>query len=162
MHEEPLAGNECPEGETIVRLIDSTIRLCAPTLGVGRRWLKELLGELGVKIRVSEGCLQDLVNDADAATRCRLSASAERQSYLSCLREELASRAEFVRRWTFSDERIDSSDLRFETLVRIARNYALPRPWKLSDPVATTSERRQPYYWRWASRSPAAAALPRA
>jgi hypothetical protein len=145
-----------------MRFIDSTIRLCAPSLGVGRRWLKEKLAELGVKIHLSEGCLQDLVTDAYAATRHRLSASAEDQSYLGCLREELASRAEFIRRWTVSDERIDASDNRFATLVRIARNYALPRPWKLSDPVATTSARRQPSYWRWASRSRGLEVMPQA
>ncbi len=145
-----------------MRLIDSTVRLCAPSLGVGRRWLREQLGDLGVKIHLSEGCLQDLVSDADAATWSRLSASAEPRGYLSCLREELASRAEFIRHWTFSDERIDSSDSRFEALVRIARNYALPRPWRLSEPVATTSARRQPCYWRWASPVQGAVAAPRA
>ncbi len=162
MHAAPLAGNECPEGENVMRFIDSTIRLCAPSLGVGRRWLREQLAELGVKIPVSEGCLQDLLSDADAATRRRLSAAAEKQSYLSCLREEVAGRAEFVRRWTCSDERIDTNDNKVETLVRIARNYALPRPWKLSEPVATPCVRQQPSYLKWASHARGMEAMPRA
>jgi hypothetical protein len=145
-----------------MRLINSTTRLCAPSLGVGRRWLREQLAELGVKVRLSEGCLHDFVNDADAATWRRLSATAERQSYLSCLREELAARAEFIRRWTDSDERMDINDNRIGALVRIARNYALPRPWKLSDPVATTRTRQQPSYWKWASRTRGIEVMPRA
>jgi hypothetical protein len=149
------------KGKTVMRLIDSTIRLCAPSLGVGRRWLREQLAELGVKIPVSEGCLQDLLNDADAATRSRLSASTERQSYLTCLREEVAARAEFIRRWTSSDERIDTNDNKAEALVRIARNYALPRPWKLTEPVATPCARQQLSYWRWASRARGIEAMPR-
>jgi hypothetical protein len=151
MHDEP--AGDCPEGEIIMRLIDATIRLCAPSLGVGRRWLKEQLAELGVKILLSEGCLQDLVDDADAATWQRLSASHERRGYLSCLREELAARAEFVRRWTCCDERIESDDERSSALVRIARNYALPRPWKLTEPVATARSARQPSYWKWPTRT---------
>jgi hypothetical protein len=134
-----------------MRLIDSTIRLCAPSFGVGRRWLREQLAELGVKILLTEGCVQDLVNDADAATSQRLSASSEPQRYLRCLREELALRAEFIRRWTCCDERIESNDERLRALVRIARNYALPRPWRLTDPVARAAERPQPSYWKWAS-----------
>ena len=139
------------EGEVIVRLIDTAIRLCAPSLGVGRRWLKDQLAELGVRTPLSEGCLQDLVNDADAAAWRHLSASPEPRGYLSRLREELAARAEFVRCWTCCDERIDCDDERSAALVRIARGYALPRPWKLAEPVARTSERRHPSYWNWAS-----------
>ncbi len=130
-----------------MRLIDATIRLCAPR----RRWLKEQLAERGVKILLSEGCLQDLVNDADAAAWRRLSASAGSCGFLTCLREELEARAEFVRCWTGCDERIESDDERRAILVRIARKYALPRPWKLSEPVARACVRRQPSYWKWAS-----------
>jgi len=149
-----------PEGEITMRLIDATIRLCAP--GLGRRWLKEQLTELGVKIPLSEGCLQDLVDDADAATWRRLSAACETGGYLSCLREELAARAEFVRCWTGCDERIESGDERFAILVRIARNYALPRPWKLTEPVARACARRAPSYWKWASGSVGMALMPHA
>jgi hypothetical protein len=134
-----------------MRFIDSTMRLCAPGLGVGRRWLREQLAELGVKIPLTEGCLQDLVNDADAESWRRIAASAEPQSYLRCLREQLAARAEFIRRWTCCDERIDSGDERLGSLVRIARNYALPRPWKVTEPIAKACARQQPTYWKWAS-----------
>jgi len=150
------------KGKITMRLIDSTIRLCAPSLGVGRRWLREQLMQLGVKIHLSEGCLQDFAADADSASVRRVSAALEGQSYLSCLREELATRAEFIRRWTSSDERIDADDERFKILVRIARNYALPRPWKVSEPVATPCASRIPSYWKWASRTSAMQALPQA
>ncbi|HTX23660.1 MAG TPA: hypothetical protein VMD03_03300 [Steroidobacteraceae bacterium] len=136
-----------------MRLIESTIRRCAPGLGVGRRWLKDLLAELEVRVHLCEGCLQDLANDAEAEVGRRLSIAADSQSYLRCLREELAARAEFVRRWTSSDERIDASDDTLHALVRIARNYALPRPWRLSEPVATAAVRQPPSYYRWASRT---------
>jgi len=132
-----------------MRLIDSTVRLCAPSLGVGRRWLREQLAELGVKIHVTEGCLQDLVSDADAASWRRVSDALEGQGYLSCLREELASRAQFICRWTSSDERMSGDDDRLTTLVRIARNYALPRPWKVPEPAATAVSRK-PSNWKWA------------
>jgi hypothetical protein len=161
MHES-VAGNDCPEGETTMRLIDSTIRLCAPSLGVGRRWLREQLAELGVKIILSEGCLHDLVNDADATSCRRVSAAVEGQSYLSCLREELAERAEFIWRWTASDERIEGDDDRLTVLVRIARKYALPRPWKLSEPVATACASQKPTYWKWASGTASMQALTQA
>ena len=145
-----------------MRLIDSTIRLCAPRLGVGRRWLKEQLAELGVKIHLSEGCLEELVEDADAASCRRMSAALEGESYLSCLRDELAARAEFIRHWTASDERIDGDDDRLTILVRIARNYALPRPWKVPEAVATAHTSRNPSYWKWASRAVSMEILPQA
>ncbi len=134
-----------------MRLIDSTIRRCVPGVWVGRRWLKERLSELGVRIPLSEGCLNELVNDAEAATRRRLSAAGGGRRYLDILREEIVARAEFVHRWTCTDDRIDPDAADMGPLVRIARNYALPRPWKLSEPVAALSTRRAPSYWRWAS-----------
>lgn len=133
-----------------MRLIDSTIRRCVPGLGVGRRWLKERLAELAVQTPLCEGCLQELLNDADAAARRRVSAAGGLR-YLDGLRQEIAARAEFIHRWTTSDERIDPHEKGIEALVRIARNYALPRPWKLREPVAAQCTRRTPSYWRWAS-----------
>jgi hypothetical protein len=159
MHAAEVPAKICPEGETTMRLIDSTIRRCAPRLGVGRRWLREQLAELGVRIHLSEGCLQDLVSDADAASCRRVSAAAEGQGYLSCLREELLTRAEFICRWTSSDERINGDDDRLTTLVRIARNYALPRPWKVPEPVATAANRK-PSNWKWASGTVGMQAIP--
>lgn len=136
-----------------MRIIDSTLHLCMPGLGIGRRWLRERLGELDVRIPLCEGCIQELVNDAEAATWRRLLASAGELRYLEVLREEIIARAEFIQRWTGSDERIDGNSDSLATLVRIARNYALPRPWRLTEPVAAECTRRAPSYWRWASRA---------
>ena len=134
-----------------MRLLDSTLHRCIPGLGIGRRWLREQLGELGVRILLCEGCVQELVKDAETATWGRLLASAGELRYLEVLREEIDARAEFVRRWTASDEHIDKKTDSLADLVRIARKYALPRPWKLTDPVAADCTRRAPSYLRWAS-----------
>ncbi|MGH8261314.1 MAG: hypothetical protein ACREUG_16660 [Steroidobacteraceae bacterium] len=134
-----------------MRIIDFTIRRCAPGFGVGRRWLKECLTELQVRIFLTEGCLQELVHDADVATWQRLASAGSGRRYLDCLREEITARAEFIHRWTASDEPMDAHDEGLGALVRIARNYALPRPWKVSEPVAAQCARRTPSYWRWAS-----------
>jgi hypothetical protein len=66
---------------------------------------------------------------------------------LTRFREEVAARAAFVRRWTASDDKFDMTEESNQALVRIARKYALPRPWKLSDPVAS-DWRRPPLAWR--------------
>jgi len=146
---------------TLMRIIDSTLHRCVPGLGIGRRWLRERLGELDVRIPLCEGCIQELANDAEAATWRRLLASAGGLRYLDALREEIIARAEFVHRWTASDERIDPEADGFATLVRIARKYALPRPWKLTEPVAAECKRSAPSYWHWASgaESPSARSL---
>ena len=131
--------------------IDLTLRRCVPSLGVDRRWLRERLDELDVRIPLCEGCVQELVNDADAATWRRLVGSGRGLRYLDVLREEIVARAEFIHRWTASDERIDANVEGLGTLVRIARNYALPRAWKVPEPVAAECTRRAPSYLRWAS-----------
>ncbi len=130
-----------------MRLISSTILLFQPRLG--KRYLKEQLNARDVKTPLSEGCLQELVTDAMEAAG-RRAASSPSASYPVALKEELAVRAEFIRQWTDSDEPVDAADDNQMSLVRIARKYALPRPWKLSEPVAATSAAR-PSYWKWAS-----------
>jgi hypothetical protein len=140
-------------GEGVMRLISSTIRSFVPGSGVGKRWLKAQLNEHRVTIRLSDGCLDELVDDAHSVATGQLAAPGERAfSYLGQLREELAARAEFVRRWTTTDERMDGPDAAFQRMVKIARKYALPRPWKLSEPVARDCARPGSTYWRWASR----------
>ncbi len=139
-------------GRRAQAIIDLTLRRCLPGLGVGRRWLRERLSELGVRIPLCEGCVQELVTDAETTTWRRLAASGHTLRYLDVLREEIIARAEFIHRWTATDERIDAGADGLGNLVRIARNYALPRPWKVSDPVAAEcTTRRAPSYLRWAS-----------
>jgi len=135
-----------------VRLIDSTLRRCLPGLGVGKRWLREQLVELQVKIPLSDGCLQELASDAEAATWQRFAAHlAPADGYLTCLRREIERRAHLVHFWTTTDEPVDEDGDAAGAFVRIARRYALPRPWKLTEPVAALCARPRPSYWRWAS-----------
>lgn len=133
------------------RVIDVTLRRCVPGFGVDRRWLRERLAELDVRTHLGEGCLQELVNDADSAAWRRVAGTGCGLRYLDVLREEIIARAEFIHRWTASDDRIDPSVEGFTALVRIARKYALPRPWKVPEPVAAQCSRRTPSYWHWAS-----------
>jgi hypothetical protein len=133
-----------------MRLVDSTMRLAIPTLGVGVRWLKEELRARSVSVRLTDACLRELVMDAEAAVRVESSATSTAGPYVERLRRQIASRAEFLRTWTLSDERIDLDDPLCERLVGIARRYALPRPWKLSEPVVSECPRRTPSYLYWA------------
>jgi hypothetical protein len=72
------------------------------------------------------------------------------RAYESTLKQQIAARAEFLKAWTGSDEPIDANDVARRQLVAIAHQYALPRPWKLSEPVVVRSPRRIPHYFHWA------------
>jgi hypothetical protein len=134
-----------------MKLVDSTMRYAIPTLGVGARWLREELRARDVSVRLTEACVRELVMDADAAAKLRASGLDAPKPYVSCLRHEIAARAEFLRTWTLSDDRVDLDDPCSHYLVRLARKYALPRPWRLSEPVASECQRRTPTYLNWAS-----------
>jgi hypothetical protein len=139
-------------GECIMKLLDSGIRVFTLKQGTGVRWLKEELSSLNVKIPLSDGCLEELVRMADSHAWDVLAAThGGDKSYLGELRQQLRQQASFVQRWTATDERVPSDDARAQAFVRIARQYALPRPWKLSDPVAVESHRLRPSSWKWAS-----------
>ncbi len=131
-----------------MKLVDCTIRYALPALGIATRWLREELEARSVNIPVPEACLRELVTDADADAR---HAASPPTPYAACLRLQIAARAEFLRLWTQSDDRIDVNDPGNERLVRVARNFALPRPWRLSEPVASECQRRVPTYFNWAA-----------
>jgi hypothetical protein len=136
-----------------MNLMESTIRFAFPALGVGVRWLKEELVARGVSVRITDACLRELVAEADAVVR-RQSAEgrvAADEPYTTQLRKQLAAHAEFVRAWTQSDERIDADGRVDARLVSIARKYALPRAWRLSEPVAAEARHPTPTYLYWAS-----------
>jgi hypothetical protein len=140
-----------------MNLVDSTIRYAIPMLGVTVRWLKEELREHGVTVHLTEPCLRELAADAEAAVELKFAdrradplAHERTGSYLEQLRAELAERAEFVRAWTQSDDAVETNSHFAEPLVRIARKFALPRAWRLSDPVAAPSRRPTPTYLYWA------------
>ena len=130
-----------------MNLVDCTIRYAIPALGIATRWLKEELEARGIRTPLTEACLRELVLDAESDAR-RGTAALAATPYSASLRSALAARAEFLRQWTLSDDPLGPGN---ERLVRIARNFALPRPWKLSDPVASECQRRVPTYLNWAS-----------
>src|SRR5580704_13226954 len=66
-----------------------------------------------------------------AATRTRRAD----EPYASCLRREIVTRAQFIQEWTSSDKNFDEAES--GELVSIARQYALPRSWRVSEPVAS-------------------------
>lgn len=128
--------------------LDFIVRIAVLTLGTGLRWLREELRASHVSIRLTDGCLTELLRDADAAV---LRAGPNKvQPYVERLRKELALRANFIRRWTDSDEKLAALEAEsLQGLVRIARKYALPRRWKLSDPVVVEYRRTVPSYSQW-------------
>src|ERR1700761_2965663 len=101
--------------------LDFVVRLFVLTLGTGLRWFREELQRLNVSIRLTDGCLAELVRDADAAV-LRGDGTRPEQSYVERLRKELALRAAFIQRWTDSDEKLSVRDEEtLQALVRIAR-----------------------------------------
>lgn len=133
-----------------MKLLETGIRVFTHAQGTGVRWLKEELAALSVKTPLSEGCLEELVHDADDAAWVALAGS-ENGSYLTELRHQLREQATFVRLWTGTDDKIPADSANAQAFVRIARKYALPRPWKLSEPVAVESRRLRPANWKWAT-----------
>jgi hypothetical protein len=134
-----------------MKLLDSGIRVLTLVQGTGARWLKEELSSLSVKIPLTEGCLEEMVRDADGAAWQAVASATGETSYLTELRQQLRNQATFVQTWTGTDDKIAADDASAQAFVRIARKYALPRPWKLSDPVAVESLRVRPSNWKWAT-----------
>jgi hypothetical protein len=127
--------------------LNSGIRALLIAQGTAARWLREELNSLKVHILLTDGCIEELVREADAAAR---RAGAEGASYVELLRRQLIVQANWVRRWTATDEKPPADDPVAQAFVRIARKYALPRPWKLSEPVAVEVAGLRPA-WGWAS-----------
>jgi hypothetical protein len=133
-----------------MKLLESGIRVFTHAQGTGVRWLKEELAALSVKTPLTEGCLEELARDADSAAWMALAAT-ENGSYLTELRHQLREQATLVQLWTGTDDKIPADSADAQAFVRIARKYALPRPWKLSEPVAVESRRLRPPNWKWAT-----------
>jgi hypothetical protein len=132
----------------IMKGLDSMVRLMLRAQGTGLRWLREELEAANVRIRLTDGCLEELVRNADAAAT-RAGGTRE-SSYVERFHKELGLRANFIQRWTDSDEKMSLQDEQtLQELVRIAREYALPRRWKLSDPVVVEYRRKRPSYLQW-------------
>ena len=128
--------------------LDTIVRMLILGQGTASRWLREELDAAHVSIPLTDGCLNELVRDADQAVN-RAGTNKER-SYVERLRPQLTARANFIQRWTGSDEKIFTQDEEsLQDLVRIARKYALPRRWKLTEPVVVERRRTRPSDWQW-------------
>jgi hypothetical protein len=127
---------------------DFIVRWFVLALGTGLRWLREELDAAHFNIPLTDGCLGEFVRNADeAATRAGTNTG---RSYVERLRHEIVLRAGFIQRWTGSDENLSlREEESLQALVRIARKYALPRRWKLSEPVVVEYRRTRPSYWQW-------------
>ncbi|HEY8506706.1 MAG TPA: hypothetical protein VIL32_00030 [Steroidobacteraceae bacterium] len=130
----------------------SNLRYKLPHTGRGMRWLKEELRARRVTVTITESAMREFVEDAESA------ASAQGwnppEPYASRLRKAIAARAEFLHMWTMSDNKIDTTDATQARLTGLARKYALPRGWLVSEPMVIEYPRRGPVYARWASASP--------
>lgn len=131
-------------------LADSLKRYAIQFLGTGVDWLRAELRARAIPVRITEACLRELLSDADAAARRRTSGSDAGADYVALLRQELQIRADFLRTWTLSDDGIDLRDVSYDHLVSVARRYALPRSWRLSEPTASACSRPTPTYLYWA------------
>ncbi len=127
--------------------LNSGIRALLLAQGTAARWLREELNSLEVSCRLSDGCIEELAREADRAAR-RAASAGDGASYAQLLREQLRVQAHWVRSWTMTDEKPPAHDPIAQAFVRIARKYALPRPWRLSEPVAVEVPRRLPS-WTW-------------
>jgi hypothetical protein len=136
--------------------LNSGIRVLLFAQGTAARWLREELDSFKVRIRLTDGCIDELAREADHAAR-RARGAKDGASYIELLREHLIVQANWVRRWTTTDDKVPADDPVAQAFVRIARKYALPRPWKLSEPVAVEVVRRRPSWARSSELRPQAA-----
>ena len=128
--------------------LNSGIRALLIAQGTAARWLREELNSLKVRILLTDGCIEELAREADDAARRAGATGESASSYVELLREQLIVQANWVRRWTATDEKPPADDPVAEAFVRIARKYALPRPWKLSEPAAVEVVGLRPS-WNW-------------
>jgi hypothetical protein len=132
--------------EIIMTWLNSGIRAFLLAQGSAARWLREELDSLKVATRLTDGCIEELAGEADHAAR--RACAGEGASYAQLLRAQLLVQANWVRRWTMTDEKPPADEPVAQAFVRIARKYALPRPWRLSEPVAVEVARLRPS-WTW-------------
>ena len=118
-----------------MKLLDTAIDVFARTFTDAAHVLKEQLVEQGVRVWVSPGCLKEFAGVASsAAVRTRQAG----ESYRSSLRREMRARTQFIQEWTGSDRKFEPPQA--DELVAIARKYALPRPWRATQPGASVRE----------------------
>ena len=114
----------------------------AAQLTAGTRYLHEQLHAHGLRVALSEGCLQDFVRDASEAV---VRTQQQGESDFSCLCRHLDARARFILLWTGSDESFDRAA--WEHLVAIAHRHALPRAWSLAPKPSKLPNTRRESSW---------------
>ncbi len=119
-----------------MKLVDAMVRMITPATVAGTALLREELTERGITVPLTDAFVRELVADAVDAQ--------------GALSEEIARRAEFLQQWTQTDGRVDEDDLSHR-LTRLAQKHAVPRPWRLTVPVAVESRNPTPIYFKWAS-----------
>lgn len=131
-----------------MKTFDSMTRAIVLARGVPKRWLRDELGACGVSIPLTPGCIAEFVREADQSVRS--DGGADERRYVERLRATLTTQADFIRRWTASDDKLEeSAEQSLQSLVRIARLHALPRHWKVSEPVVKEYRRQRPSYLQW-------------
>lgn len=114
--------------------------------------LKEELATRNVDVRITTAGLREFAMDAEAAAKSPASRLQAHLPYARRLNEEISARADFLRTWTLSDDRI-RTDALSQRLAGMARKYALPRAWRVTEPVPVAARHPTPTYLRWTSAS---------
>ena len=131
-----------------MKTFDSMTRAFVLARGIPKRWLRDELGACGVSIPLTPGCIAELVREADQSVRS--DGATDERRYVERLRATLINQADFIRRWTASDDKLEESgEETLQGLVRIARQHALPRHRKVTEPVVKEYRRKRPSYLQW-------------
>jgi hypothetical protein len=131
-----------------MKTFDAITRAFVLAQGSGKRWLRRELEAREVSIPVTAACLTDLVRAAD--TLVRQQGAEDQRGYVERLRAVFSTQADFIHRWTATDEKPEwHGDEILQGLVRISREHALPRRWKLTEPVVKEYQRKRPSYFQW-------------
>jgi hypothetical protein len=112
--------------------------------------LKEELDSRHVDVRITAAGLREFALDAEVAAKSAVSSLQAHLPYARRLQEEISARADFLRTWTLSDDRIDTDALS-QRLAGLARKYALPRAWLVPESVPVAARHPTPTYLRWTS-----------
>jgi len=112
--------------------------------------LKEELDSRHVDVQITAAGLREFATDAEIAAKSAASSLQAHLPYARRLHEEISARADFLRTWTLSDDRINT-DAFSQRLAGLARKYALPRAWRVPEALPVPARHPTPTYLRWTS-----------
>ena len=130
------------------RVRDAFYRFTTLVRGTGARWVLDELTAHGVRVRLSEGCLEELVRHADSVA-WRLS-SGSTVPYLSHLRQALARDANFIQAWTDSDEKFRPGR-RNGRACKNCQKFCTAATLALVGPCRGRMPEHAVLAWKWAS-----------